>query len=292
MSEDTERRAQLEADRDFLLRSLDDLEVEHESGGIDDESYTELHDDYTARAAAAIRALRDGVDTRPTVPAPPAKRRVAIIAGVVGFALVAGVALAGALGARLPGQTPTGNSQASPSAGSSLSKSQKQQLAAAITSAQKAVNGSPNDYDARLQLADAYARNADLANAMKQWDAAITIDPNRPEANALFGRALYLVAEQTKDKQQQQQFVSEAMAALTAAIQVGPDYADSYFYRGVVNAGIGQYAAAQTDLQTYLVKAPGGQWASNATDLLGKVTTALQTPSTTVPPTAPPAKKK
>src|SRR4051812_23309363 len=90
-------RAQLEQERDFLLRSLDDLELEHESGGIDDESYSELHDDYTARAAAVIRALRDGVDNRPE-PAPPVptRRRVAVIAGVVVFALVAGVALAAA----------------------------------------------------------------------------------------------------------------------------------------------------------------------------------------------------
>ena len=53
---------ELEDERDFLMQSLDDLELERESGGIDDESYHELHDDYTARAAAMIRALRDGVD--------------------------------------------------------------------------------------------------------------------------------------------------------------------------------------------------------------------------------------
>ncbi len=33
-----ERRAQLEEERDFLMKSLDDLELEKESGGIDDES--------------------------------------------------------------------------------------------------------------------------------------------------------------------------------------------------------------------------------------------------------------
>ena len=49
---DPERRRQLEDERDFLMQSLDDLELERESGGIDDESYAELHDDYTARAAA------------------------------------------------------------------------------------------------------------------------------------------------------------------------------------------------------------------------------------------------
>ena len=44
---DPERRRRLEDERDFLMQSLDDLELERESGGIDDESYAELHDDYT-----------------------------------------------------------------------------------------------------------------------------------------------------------------------------------------------------------------------------------------------------
>ena len=65
---DRDSRGHLEEERDFLLQSLDDLELEHESGGIDDDSYTELHDDYTARAAAVIRTLRDGVDARPEPP--------------------------------------------------------------------------------------------------------------------------------------------------------------------------------------------------------------------------------
>ena len=68
---DPEDQGELERERDFLLKSLDDLETERAAGNIDDASYTELHDDYTARAAAAIRALRDGVDARPTPPTVP-----------------------------------------------------------------------------------------------------------------------------------------------------------------------------------------------------------------------------
>ena len=72
---DPERRRQLEEERDFLMQSLDDLELEHESGGIDDESYAELHDDYTARAAAVIRTLRDGVDVTPPTAAAVDRQR-------------------------------------------------------------------------------------------------------------------------------------------------------------------------------------------------------------------------
>ena len=54
------------------------------AAGIDDESYAELHDDYTARAAATIRALRDGVDVTARAPPPragPAPALVIIVGG-------------------------------------------------------------------------------------------------------------------------------------------------------------------------------------------------------------------
>jgi cytochrome c-type biogenesis protein CcmH/NrfG len=278
---DADERAQLEQQRDFLLQSLDDLELEHHNGGIDDESYAELHDDYTARAAAVLRTLRDGIDTRPPAPIRTKRvlrMRIATVSVIVVFAIVAGVSLAYALGARLPGQTASGNT--SSTAESATAKA----IGKEITRLQKEVNGKPDDYDLRLQLADAYARNNDLPTAIKQWDAAITIDPNRPEAQANLGRALYLVSEQMTDKTAQQQAVAESVAAFDKAIAVGPDFADSYFYRAVVRAALQQYAASQTDLQTYLLKAgPDGQWVDNARSLLGQVTTALEAPSTTVP---------
>jgi cytochrome c-type biogenesis protein CcmH/NrfG len=287
---DPERRRELEDERDFLMRSLDDLELEHESGGIDDESYAELHDDYTARAAAVIRTLRDGVDTTP--PPPPrsptrTRRRVVLVSAVVVFAIAAGTSLAYALGARLPGQTASGNSQAAPSTTNAAGRA----LAQKITELQDKVNASPDDYQLRLDLADAYASNADLPTAITQWDAAITIDGSRPEAQALLGRALYLVSEQLADKSTQQQTVNEALAAEDKAIQNDPGYADAYFYRGVIRAGLHQYAASQADLQTYIVKAPDGKWTNQAHSLLAQVTAALETPSTTVPPTSTTRKK-
>jgi tetratricopeptide (TPR) repeat protein len=274
-------REQLEQERDFLLRSLDDLELEHESGGIDDESYAELHDDYTARAAAAIRALRDGVDNRPE-PAPPvpAKRRVAIVAAVVVFAVVAGGVLAAALGARLPGQTASGNSAAR------STKLTKQQLAARIATLEARANASPNDYQVRLDLARAYEQNNDIVNALRQSDAAIKIDPNRPEAHANAGRLLYLSSENATSDSDRSSLIASAKAGFDTAIAVGPDYADTYYFRGILFAfALRDFARSQTDLQSYLVRAPNGQWSNAARTLLSQVTAQL-TPSTTVVPPA------
>lgn len=271
-----ETREQLESERDFLMRSLDDLELEHASGGIDDESYEALHDDYTARAAATIRALRDGVDARPeAAPRTSTKRWVAIVALVAVFAIGAGVALAGALGVRLPGETSSGNQQSDVI----------DALARRIEALQDQVNASPDDYELRLELADAYARNNDLPTAIEQWDAAVTIDPNRPEAHAQLGRALYLVSEQVPNRNVQAQLIAQARAALDQAILVGPDHPDSYFFRGVLLAAIGELASAQADLQTYLAATPDGAWSASARDALEEVTKELErNPSTTVPP--------
>ena len=62
-------RGALEAERDFLLRSLDDLDAEREVGNVDDGTYQTLHDDYTARAATIIRSLDAGTDLTVARPA-------------------------------------------------------------------------------------------------------------------------------------------------------------------------------------------------------------------------------
>ena len=63
---DPDRLVAMEEERDFLLRSLDDLDAEHRAGDLDDHDYDELRDDYTVRAATKhlerYRELRGAVD--------------------------------------------------------------------------------------------------------------------------------------------------------------------------------------------------------------------------------------
>jgi len=288
---DPQRRHELEEERDFLIQSLDDLELEHESGGMDDESYAELHDDYTARAAAVIRTLRDGIDVTPAKPARPrtqTRRRVMLVAAVLVFAIAAGTSLAYALGARLPGQTASGNSATAPS----TTNAAQAALSKRIDDLQAKVNASPNDYQLRLDLARAYEENGDLQNALKQSDAAISVDANRPEGHANAARLIYLASEAAPAKEAKNLLVAQALAGLDQAITVDPNYADAYYFRAVVYArSLQDLPRAQGDLQSYLLKAPNGQWGDQARALLSQVTTALANPSTTVPPTTTTRKK-
>ncbi|MDQ1515519.1 MAG: hypothetical protein QOE80_1349, partial [Actinomycetota bacterium] len=61
---DPDALASLESERDFLLRSIADLDQERAAGNLDEERYQSLKDDYTARAAAVLRSIEDGRDAR------------------------------------------------------------------------------------------------------------------------------------------------------------------------------------------------------------------------------------
>jgi tetratricopeptide (TPR) repeat protein len=108
MSLDRDVRTELDEERHFLLRSLRDLEREHAAGDIDETDYATLKDDYTARAAAVLRALEDGGDDVAPIPAPRRRTWIAVVA-VVALALVAGALVARSSGERVAGRPSSGN---------------------------------------------------------------------------------------------------------------------------------------------------------------------------------------
>ena len=75
----------LEEQRDFLLRSLVDLDRERAAGDVDEHDYAVLKDDYTARAAAVLRAIEAGRTSPATDPPRRFGRRVGIAAGVLAW---------------------------------------------------------------------------------------------------------------------------------------------------------------------------------------------------------------
>jgi cytochrome c-type biogenesis protein CcmH/NrfG len=255
---DPEEKSELEREREFLLKSLDDLETERAAGNIDDASYTELHDDYTARAAATIRALRDGVDARPAAPAVPWRRRGPVIAGIVAFAALAAVTLAAALGARLPGQTSSGNAPEAATSGDE----RRARL-------QEAVEDRPDDAQPRLALARYLEESGDTVESLKQYDRAVEIAPDNVEALANAGRLRFIVAGQVPSPEAQQQLVTGARTLLDRAVQADPDNADAHFYRAVLLLdGFGEVDGAISEFQRYLVLAPDGRFATQARNAL------------------------
>jgi tetratricopeptide (TPR) repeat protein len=62
--EDTKVAEELRGERDMLLRSLEDLDREHDAGDLSDKDYETLRDRYTVRAASVLRALEENSANR------------------------------------------------------------------------------------------------------------------------------------------------------------------------------------------------------------------------------------
>lgn len=189
---------QLQEQRDFLLASLRDLERERQAGEIDDDDYRALHDDYTARAAAVLRALKTEPASprpiRPRSPSPvPGRRRslLVTVGVIVAVAALAGGAVAMFAGGRQPGQSATGSVPVGPAG--------------------------------RLGQALQLEVEGKALEALKVYDGVLAEDPDNVEALAYRGWLLKRAG-----------LVDEAQLSLDRAVKVNPRYADAHFFRGML----------------------------------------------------------
>ena len=187
---DLDRLAELEEQRDFLLRSLDDLEAERAAGDIDEHDYETLRDDYTARAAEVLRAIDAGKATLAESRRPRSPRR--IVAGVVlvgALAVGAGVLVAQSSGDRLAGDTITGdiretNSQRLADAGRLF---QQGEALEAIKKYDEVLETDPDNREA-LAYRGWLVNLAGLPEeGLEYIDRAIAVDPDYPDARFFRG---------------------------------------------------------------------------------------------------------
>ena len=119
------RLSDLEAERNFLLDSITDLDREHAAGDLDDADYQGLRADYVRRAARALREI-ETISNAPVSSAASGsnapfvqrvrrvlgRRRVRVGLGVgaaLSLLFAAGLLAAHLAGVRLPGQSATGS---------------------------------------------------------------------------------------------------------------------------------------------------------------------------------------
>ena len=198
----TEDREALEAERDFLLSSLDDLDRELNAGDISVEDHVELRDGYVARTAEVLRLL----DADRVEPQQRIRLGWKTIAGVGVIVVVVGAALAfvlaNALGERLSGQSMTGLDS--------------RDTATAL-------------------LAEARAANfADPARAADLYALVLVEDPTNVEALTYRGWTLALAARQNPDEDAGIEQFTEAVDLLVEAVTVDPSYADPLCFLGII----------------------------------------------------------
>jgi tetratricopeptide (TPR) repeat protein len=218
----------LEDEREFLLRSLDDLDAELVAGNIDPDTYRVLHDDYTARASAVIQSIADGVKRgSPDRPRLPSALRAVTIGGIVVFALLAAILLAHTAGQRRPGQQITGDAQ---SGGSTTTTSPGQGIAAA----KQAATARPKSYDPRIRYARALFASQLYPAALQEYLVAAKLDPTQAEPIAYTGWLTGLFAQTEKKQATKQALFDAASTSLDRAISVDPTYPDSYVLKGLL----------------------------------------------------------
>jgi tetratricopeptide (TPR) repeat protein len=236
----------LTQERNFYLRSLEDLDEEFVAGDIDEADYRSLKEAYTARAADSMRALaslEDGVPAAAVrlnglaeaVDADRAaaglglsgfstlRRRVGVGAAVVVIAAGASWAVVASSATRLPGQEITGKVLGS--------QAVAQQLAKAAQAEGK----------------------GDQISAVKDYQSILSSDPNQPEA--LTGEG-WLLAQT-----QQPALLRQGLAMLSSAEKAAPEYAPAHVYRGIALLSEGDYSGSVPELQWYLNHSPDPQLA-------------------------------
>lgn len=226
---DPDALAALEEQRDFLLRSLRDLEREHDAGDLDDDDYAALEDDYTARAAAVLRAIEGHQTAMAARPRASRGRTLAIVALVVVAALVAGAVLAQALGRRSAGDSATGD----------IRQTSRDLLAKARSETAEA--------NQALQGGDGTAAVDHFKAAIKAYDDALQADPANAEAMTYRGWLLHTLAV-NGPTERQAGLDQEAAGWLDRAIVAKPDYPDAHVFKAILLRNAGDLAGARAEL--------------------------------------------
>ncbi len=246
--------AQLEEERSFLLRSLDDLEREHAAGDVDDDDYASLRDDYVARAAIVLREIETGVAQLP--PRPPRRwGRVAVgVVAVFALAVGAGWLVSRSSGQRLPGQTITGG-------------------------------GADDSTSALLSQARSLGFG-DPVQSIELYSQVLQVDPDNVEA--LTYRAWLLGLSSSGASEDVQALALEQVRAdLARAIELDAKYPDAHCFLGILEFRYaGDPAAAKDHLEQCQAFDPPAEVQGFVDAIIAEVDAALASgsaPTSTAP---------
>ncbi len=245
-----ELRTELEEERDFLLRSLDDLESEHAGGDLDDDDFRALEEDYTARAAAVLRRLQHlnaapapaaaepeaaadrpdsaGPAEGPAVRGSPrprttARRRWPMVAGIaatLALAAGSGYLVTQSSGERRPDQGVSGGPDSTPRS--------------------------------LLQTAIDLDNAGRLVEAAKQYDAVLAEEPDNVVALTRRGWLIGLTGRQTGNVE----LLQGGLGYLERATTTDPSYADAHVFKGLVLGALRRPGEAGCEFRLWLAIAP------------------------------------
>jgi tetratricopeptide (TPR) repeat protein len=115
----------------------------------------------------------------------------------------------------------------------------------------------PSEIDILIAQSRQYAAESRMDDAIRAIDSAIALAPDDPALYVERGQRIILLYEWDR-----------ALADYDRALELDSDYADAYFYRGVLYASVPEAgdarAQAVIDFEQYLALAPDGAHADEA----------------------------
>ncbi len=223
-----DRLTDLEEERDFLLRSLADLEAEHVAGDIDQIDFQQLQADYTVRASDAIRRVDD--HEAAIAAAAPKRSFTGMLPWILGlavFAVAAGWLLGQAMGERGVMDQITGS-----------------------------VDPSPRDQFLDCQVLD---QQQSIGEANECYTTLLQRDPANAEALAYKGWLLVRTsgsASQLGRDSEAAELLVTAKGLLDRAVEVDDSYPDARAFRIIVLNAEGDTDAACAEFDQMLALDP------------------------------------
>lgn len=219
--------ADLVDQREFLLRSLDDLEDEHAAGDVDEADYETLKDDYTRRAAQVLRAIEahEAREVEKGARRRPMWRVVAVVGGVAAFAVAAGVLVAQTAGQREAGETITGDIRP-PSMSSRLEQAhfllQQRNFDQAVAAYDEVLEEDPDNVEALTYKGWALARSDDAVAGVQLLEEASELDPDNPDAHAFLAITFVEVGNRLPVEAEAETMFDLARDRLSQLDELGP----------------------------------------------------------------------
>jgi tetratricopeptide (TPR) repeat protein len=253
-------RPELEDERTFLLRSLEDLDREHEAGDLSDEDHATLRDEYVARAAAVLRTsdgdgepAAEKAVVRVAAPRSPRRRRRRVMITAAAGLVVGGAvwALVAHVSSRLPGETVTGS-----------------------------VTLSPSQQTARtLAQAETLEGRGDAADAVKLYQSVLRQHPDSEEALAEVGWLEYEAGAEAK----QGTLLALGQQTEGRAEVVAPGAFAPHLYLGSMLLAEGHPVAAVAEYRQFLADHPTGTIVASAVPFLTKAFAEAHQPLPALP---------
>lgn len=251
-----------EDERAFLLRSIDDLDLELAAGDISAEDHARLHTDYLARLADVQRRIEGDTSTlRVGIAAKRSTRSrlIPIGAGLAtfAFALGAGLLVARNAGERKAGQTITGEVEQNP-------------RTAKIAELMQQAND---------------AAQTDPVAAIAAYDEVTKIEPQVVAAWAYGAWTLRLASLGVTDDAQRESLQSGVLRRLDEAVKRDPTYPDALAFRAIHKyRDLGDEVGAKADLVALEKLSPEPMIDQLTASLRAELGLPALTPTSSVPP--------